>query len=248
MSKTSTRVMLVDDNPVILEILRRGIEPYAETSTFSDPSDAIAKCLESPPDLVICDYRMPEIDGGKFLQLLKGNPETQDVRVILIAPKADIDGQLRPLAEMAEEFIAKPFFIKELAARSKKVLDRIKLEKIQKQASQEGTMRGRLSEMNLIDLFQSLELGQKTCALIVSKDDEICRMFFQDGQLHHAQLGVVEGDDAVYQVAGWPDGSFQIDFNSRSDKKTTTRSTQGLLMEALRLVDEQNRDSSEASG
>jgi hypothetical protein len=43
-------------------------------------------------------------------------------------------------------------------------------------------------------------------------------------------------------VAHWSDGSFQIDFNSRSDKKTTTRSTQGLLMEALRLLDEQKRD------
>jgi len=246
MSKTSAKVMLVDDNPVILELLRRGLEPYAETTAFSDPSDAIAKCLESPPDLVICDYRMPEIDGGKFLQLLKANPETQGVRVIVVAPKADIEGQLRPLAELAEEFIVKPFYVKELAARSKKVLDRIQWEKMQKQASQEGsgTIRGRLSEMNLIDLFQSLELGQKTCALTVSRDGDTCTMYFLEGQLHHAQLGSVEGDEAVYQVAGWSDGSFQIDFNSRSEKKTTTRSTQGLLMEALRLVDEQNRDAS----
>ncbi|MBI2819476.1 MAG: DUF4388 domain-containing protein, partial [Acidobacteria bacterium] len=91
------------------------------------------------------------------------------------------------------------------------------------------------------DLFQSLELGQKTCALTVTKDSEECRMYFKDGQLHHAQLGSTLGDDAVYAVAGWADASFQIDFNARSDQKSTTRSTQGLLMEALRLLDEQNR-------
>jgi hypothetical protein len=67
-------------------------------------------------------------------------------------------------------------------------------------------------------------------------------MYFQDGQLHHAQLGPVEGDEAVYRVAGWQDGSFQIDFTARSSKKTTTRSTQSLLMEALRLLDEQHKD------
>jgi hypothetical protein len=67
-------------------------------------------------------------------------------------------------------------------------------------------------------------------------------MFFQDGQLHHAQLGSLEGDEAVYRVASWQEGSFQIDFSARSSKKTTTRSTQGLLMEALRILDERNRD------
>jgi hypothetical protein len=52
----------------------------------------------------------------------------------------------------------------------------------------------------------------------------------------------VEGDEAVYRVVRWQDGSFQIDFTARSGKRTTTRSTQSLLMEALRLLDEQNKD------
>lgn len=245
MSKSSAKVMLVDDNPVILDILRRGLEPYAETVAFTDAAAALVRCLESPPDLLICDYRMPELDGGKFLQMLKVKPETQTVRVILVAAKTDIDDQLRPLTDLVEEFIAKPFYVKELAARAKKVLDRIQWEKMQKQAAQEGVIRGRLSEMNLIDLFQSLEHGQKTCALTLTKDSENCKMYFQEGQLHHAELGSIEGDEAVYRVAGWSDGSFQIDFNSRSSRKTTTRSTQSLLMEALRLLDEQNRNSSE---
>jgi CheY-like chemotaxis protein len=242
MPKANAKVMLVDDNPVILDILRRGIEPLAETVAFTDSNAALARCLESPPDLVICDFRMPEMNGGQFLQKLRLRAETKSVRVILVAAKADIDEQLRPLTDMVEEFAPKPFYIKELAARAKKVLDRIQWEKMQQQASREGVIRGRLSEMNLIDLFQSLELGQKTCSLTLAKDGEECHMYFRDGQLHHADAGAVVGDDAVYRVARWADASFQIDFNARSDKKTTTRSTQGLLMEALRLLDEQNRD------
>ncbi len=95
----------------------------------------------------------------------------------------------------------------------------------------------------MIDLLQSLELGQKTCALTITRNGENCRMFFADGRINHAELGDVSGDEAVYRVVGWPDGSFEIDFNSRSDKQTTTRSTQSLLMEALRLLDEQKRES-----
>ena len=245
MSKGSTKVMLVDDNPIILEILRRGIEAYSDTVAYADPATALARCQEAPPDLVICDFRMPEMDGGQFVQKLKVSPETKAVRVILLAVKTDIEEQLRPFTDLVEEFAQKPFHIKELAARAKKVLDRIQWEKMQKKASQEGVIRGRLSEMNLIDLFQSLELGQKTCGLTVTRDGEECHMYFLEGQLHHAELGALEGDDAVYRVVGWPDGSFQIDFSARSNKKSTTHSTQGLLMEALRLFDEQKRDSSE---
>jgi CheY-like chemotaxis protein len=241
MNKSSTKVMLVDDNPVILDILRRGIEPFADTETFTNPATALAHCLQSPPDLVICDYRMPDLDGGQFVQKLKVHPETKGVRVILVAAKNDIEGQLRPLADLVEEFAQKPFYIQELAARARKVLDRVHWEKMQRQASQEGVIRGRLSEMNLIDLLQSLELGQKSCALRVTRDGEECAMYFQEGQLHHAQLGDIHGDDAVYRVIAWPDGAFQIDFNARSNEKSTTRSTQGLLMEALRLLDEQNK-------
>ena len=244
-TKNATKVMLVDDNPLILELLQEGIAPLAETAAFHDPVVALAHCFEGLPDLVICDYRMPGLDGLELIQKLKARPGGDTMRVIVMAAKADIDEKLRPIADMVEEFVVKPFFVKDLAGRAKKVLDRIYLEKMQKQAPAEGVIRGRLSEMNIIDLLQSLELGQKTCSLTITRDGENCRMFFSEGQIHHAELGSVTGDAAVYRVARWADGSFQIDFNARSDKKTTTQSTQGLLMEALRLLDEQKRDATE---
>ena len=54
----------------------------------------------------------------------------------------------------------------------------------------------------------------------------------------------MEGDDAVYRVVLWADGEFEIDFNaaSASSRTTTTKSTTGLLMEAMRLMDEASRD------
>src|SRR3990167_3214926 len=244
-TKNATKVLLVDDNPLVLELLREGIEPLAETDAFQDPVVALAHCFEGLPDLVICDYRMPALDGMELVQKLKERPGAETMRVMVMAAKADIDEKLRPIAAVVEEFVVKPFFVKDVAGRAKRVLDRIYLEKMQRQAPEEGGIRGRLSEMNIIDLLQSLELGQKTCLLTISHDGEACLMFFSEVQIHHAELGSVAGDEAVYRVARWADGSFQIDFNARSDKKTTTQSTQGLLMEALRLLDEQKRDATE---
>jgi len=244
-SKSSANVLVVDDNPLVLDLIRQGMEPLAEVRAFRDAAAALVHCQQNPPDLVICDYRMPGMDGSELVQRLRGQAETKAVRIIVVAAKADIDDKLYPLREQVEDFVVKPFFLRDLTIRAKKILDRIYLEKMQQQAAAEGGMRGRLSEMNLIDLLQSLELGQKTCLLTLTHDGEDCRMFFTEGRINHAELGATVGDEAVYRVAGWTDGTFQIDFNARSEQQTTTRSTQGLLMEALRLHDEQGRDASE---
>ena len=71
---------------------------------------------------------------------------------------------------------------------------------------------------------------------------EKCDMYFSEGQVSHAVFGTVKGDNAVYKTMGWTTGNFQIDFTKSSTEATTTRSTQGLLMEGLRLLDEANRD------
>ena len=88
-------------------------------------------------------------------------------------------------------------------------------------------------------------MGRKSCSLILTQDDERCEMFFDEGQIKHAAYGSLKGDEAVYKALTWPGGNFQIDFEGRSTEQTTTRSTQGLLMEGLRLVDEAGREAKE---
>jgi hypothetical protein len=72
-------------------------------------------------------------------------------------------------------------------------------------------------------------------------------LYFAAGQCRDAKVGKVEGDDAVYKVVLWTEGEFEIDFNAAnaSTRTTTTRNTTGLLMEAMRLMDEANRDAVE---
>jgi len=89
-------------------------------------------------------------------------------------------------------------------------------------------------------------MGQKSCRLIVRKGAERGEMYFANGQCRDAKIGNVEGDDAVYKVILWTEGEFEIDFNAAnaSTRTTTTRNTTGLLMEAMRLMDEASREDS----
>src|SRR5262249_35055518 len=140
-----------------------------------------------------------------------------------------------------DDFVEKPFFLKEATQRIKRVIDKIALEKMAKTAPSDGVLRGSLLQMNVIDLMQSLEMGRKSCALTLTNKDERCEVYFNEGQVTHAAYGSLTGDTAVFKVLRWTDGSFQINFDGKTSQQTTTLNTQGLLMEGLRLLDEAQR-------
>jgi DNA-binding response OmpR family regulator len=242
--QANVKVLLVDDNPMVLEMLRAALDSLAHVSTSSDGADALLKVIDEPPDLLISDFRMPGLDGQQLLDKIRSRASTAKMPVILLASRVDITDKLRGL-QSVEELVEKPFFLRDATARIKKAIDRIALEKMARDAPGEGVLRGSLAQMNVMDLLQSLELGHKTCKLVLSSDGERCEMFFTDGQINHAVYGPLKGDDAVYKVLGWPGGNFTIDFTGKSAEQTCTRSTQGLLMEGLRLIDEANRDAEE---
>ena len=237
----NVRLLLVDDNPMVLGLLRGALTPLAKVTTATDAADALLKAVDDPPDLLVCDYRMPGMDGRQLLEKLKSRPATAGIAVILMASKADISERLS-MQDPIEDYLEKPFFLKDATHKIKRVVDRIALEKLSKAASTDGVLRGSLSQMNVIDLVQSLEMGRKSCLLTMTKADEKCEIYFSQGQAKHAAYGSVTGDAAVFKVLRWTDGNFQIDFNGKSTEETTTLNTQGLLMEGLRLLDEAQRD------
>ncbi|HUK87549.1 MAG TPA: response regulator [Terriglobales bacterium] len=241
----NVKVLLVEDNPMVLEMLRQSLTPLGAVTTATDGADALLKAIDDPPDLILTDYAMQGMDGRQLLEKLKGRAATAKIPVILMASRADITEKLKVLQDSVEDFVEKPFFIKEATARIKRIMDKIALEKMAREAPGESVVRGNLAQMNVMDLLQSLEMGHKTCELVLTANGERCEMYFSDGQINHAVYGPLKGDEAVYKVLTWPGGVFQIDFTGKSSEQTITRSTQGLLMEGLRLLDEANREKEE---
>jgi len=242
--KTTVKLLLADDNPLIRDLIAKGLEPVCDVMVATDGADALLKVIDDPPDAILCDYKMPGLDGRQLFEKLRGREATRHIPFLFMASRADIEERLRPLVDGVEDFVAKPFLLKDLVRITKKVVDRLHLEKLQRKASRPGVIQGRLEEMSMIDLMQSLEMGQKSCRLIVQHNGEQGELYFSGGQCRDAKIGKAEGDDAVYKVVLWTAGDFEIDFNAAnaSTRTTTTRNTTGLLMEAMRLMDEANRD------
>src|SRR5580693_758986 len=213
-SSNDVQVLIVDDNPLIRDLMCHGMQPHCTVISATDGADALLKSIDNPPDLIISDFRMPGLDGRQLYEKLRGRDNTRNIPFVFLASRGDIEERLRPALGSVEDFIPKPFFIADLVRLTKKIVDRLHLEKMQKHASRPGVIQGRLEEMSVTELMQSLEMGQKSCRLRLRHGGEEAELYFSAGQCKHAHSGNAEGDTVAYQVIGWLDGEFEIEFGA----------------------------------
>ena len=240
------KVLVVDDNNLILDLLTKALAPHCDVHAASDGGDALLKIVDDPPDLIVCDYKMSGLDGRQLYEKLRARQQTRKIPFMFLASRSDIEEKLRPFGDGVEEFIQKPFFVKDLVRSAKKVIDRLQLEKLQNRAARPGVVQGRLEEMGIMDLMQSLEMGQKSCRLSIRRGGEIAELFLAGGQCKDARVGSLQGEEAAFETIRWQEGEFELDFNVSPERETIARSTTGLLMEGLRLLDEGQRDADTA--
>src|SRR6201981_366806 len=92
--QSNVKVLLVDDNPMVLAMLRDALAPLAKVTTAGDGADALLKAVDDTPDLLISDYRMPGMDGRQLVDKLRSRSMTSGISVILLATKSEISEKL----------------------------------------------------------------------------------------------------------------------------------------------------------
>jgi hypothetical protein len=99
---------------------------------------------------------------------------------------------------------------------------------------------GDLHDISAADLIQNICLDQRTAYLILNQQSQQARLFFNNGSIFHAMLGEQQGEEVVYEVLNWTEGTFYLDYQlQESDLPVTiTRSWQGVLLEGARRRDE----------
>src|SRR5690242_231940 len=178
MTVTTVKALLVDDNPMVLALLQQVLAPMAEVRAVSNAAEALLVAIDEPPDLLITDYQMPGMDGRQLTERLHARGPSSRVPAVILAARSDISEHLKPVQDIFEDILEKPFFAREIGTRLKRIIDKIALEKMARSAAAGGAFRGTLAQMNIIDLVQSLEMGRKNCRLILTRNAERCEMFF----------------------------------------------------------------------
>ena len=118
-------ILVVDDDLDILELLRLNLEPEGyDVRTASDGKQAVETASLSPPDLILLDVMMPYKDGFQVIEDLKSIEETKTVPVILLTARGQTEDKVQGLDAGADDYITKPFDLREVSARVKAVLGR----------------------------------------------------------------------------------------------------------------------------
>ena len=140
----SATVALVDDDRNILTSLSIALQAEGFlTRLYSDGEAALRALIDNPPDIAVCDIKMPRMDG---LELLRRLREKSALPVIFLTSKTDELDEALGLALGADDYIAKPFSQRLLVARIRAILRRVELSQPQAEAQEmaEPLVRGAL--------------------------------------------------------------------------------------------------------
>jgi diguanylate cyclase (GGDEF)-like protein len=120
---TPPRVLVVDDEPPIRDILKFQLENAGfVVKCAEDGAEGLQMAQEDPPDLVLLDLMIPEMDGYEVCRRLKSAYETRHVPVIILTARGELDEKLKGLENGANDYVTKPFSMPELLMRVKNVL------------------------------------------------------------------------------------------------------------------------------
>jgi two-component system, OmpR family, KDP operon response regulator KdpE len=117
-----TRVLVIDDEPQILRALRINLRArHYEVDVASTGTDALSKAAQRPPDLVILDLGLPDVDGIDVIGGLRG---WTDAPIIVLSGRADSTDKVEALDAGADDYVTKPFGMDELLARMRAAVRR----------------------------------------------------------------------------------------------------------------------------
>jgi len=119
------RILVVDDEPEAVELIEFNLKQSGYTvSTAADGADALKKARSQPPDLIVLDVMLPEMDGFEICKTLRLDPSTTKVPIIMLTAKAAEIDRVLGLELGADDYLTKPFSTRELLLRIKKILAR----------------------------------------------------------------------------------------------------------------------------
>jgi CheY-like chemotaxis protein len=212
-------------------------------TTSGDGLDALHKIELSAPDLVLTDTRMAGLDGFALVKRMKERPEWAAIPVVFLSSRKSVEDKVRGFELGVEDYLTKPIFVRELIARINMLLNRRAKERIAARQPTSGRTRftGSILDMGVVDLLQTFEISRKSGVLYLTHGSDETVISFRDGQVVDATLGRLRGAEAVYRALVWNEGDFAIEFRPVEDPDNVGVSTQGLLMEGMRRVDEWTR-------
>lgn len=118
------RILTVDDDPDILDVLNLTLSEFYEVIQAKNGEEGLKIIANKTPDLIICDYMMPIMNGKEFCKILKKDILLQHIPIIMLTGKGEVKDMVGGIEAGADDYIVKPFDPEALIARARMILRR----------------------------------------------------------------------------------------------------------------------------
>jgi CheY-like chemotaxis protein len=115
---TKPRVLVVDDDPVICELVAEALKRRFEVSIATSGTESLAQARAQPPALVVLDVMMPDLDGYEVARRLRAEPATAGVRILFCTARGGLDARVLGREVGGDGYVVKPFEWHRLAAQA----------------------------------------------------------------------------------------------------------------------------------
>jgi CheY-like chemotaxis protein len=222
--KHPTRVLIVDDEVNLrFAIERRLRKAGMETGSASTVRHAIERLRNEAYDVVLCDLRMPSGDGTQLLEWLGSYSPSTKAIVVSAFVTPEFRESYRPDERL--RILEKPVDLDVL------------VETIEELGPRKG-FYGNAIEVELFDYVQTVALSGRDKLIEVATPARVGRIWFEHGDIVHAEYGEYRGEMAFYKLLAVNRGTFKEIYGRPAPMTTVMRSSTHLLMEAARRADE----------
>ena len=223
-------VLLVDSDPEETTVLDMRFSSAGFDVLVARDAEEATTRLKRGVDAVVCEVELP---GSSGFDLLKKIREERDTPVIFLTVRGDRAGINRGFELGAADYLVKPTSPDVVVAKTSQLLERDR--------SGGRGVTGSLREMSLPDVVQVLSNGRRNGRLIIKADGKQGEVHFGEGAIWQATFGPHKGEDAFYAMLLLTDGEFQLDPSFVPSTRAIQKSTEGLLLEGMRRMDEGDR-------
>ncbi len=254
------RILVVDDDPDNRAMIGHFLVNWGfDVDDAKNGKHALEKVKANPPNLVLLDLEMPEMDGFETCERLKTDPDTEWIPIIIFTGLEKMPHRIRGFRHGADDYVVKTVEPDELRTRIDLVLKRTKRyaalasaplpdeapESLPQpapaadddDAPQEFALSFSLSRVSFPEAMRLVLAHGKNGIVHLTNGDLSGSVCVHEGAVTHASLGEEKGSEAFYELALWRSGKFDFQDTDEGKERTILTSTRSLLVEASRRHD-----------
>jgi CheY-like chemotaxis protein len=243
---TSPRILLIDSNVYFSKRLGDSLRQIGfEVVHCTQASYALTMLEWNAPSAVLCATNLREMGALEMAPILRGDPKTANIPLIAIGGGGSDQALLEAYRAGCDDFVDRRKAPSDIAAhvRSFLISRQEGFQPTQMLLSADTDLSGSLSHLDLAGVIQMLGPARQTGALHINATDADGIIFFEAGEIVHAECDALFGDEAVTQIIrtcqGAEKGVYKFVYGTTAAQRTVLRSATDLLLDAMREIDEE---------